>query len=332
MFDTPESIVSQHTLWNGDVRLEIEMAELVRYHSIIYDSARWHGFVFRDGDIVISTPPKCGTTWTQMICALLIFQSPDLPAPLDQISPWLDQLLRPIDSVKTDLDSQTHRRFIKSHTPMDGLPFCEGVTYIAVARDPRDVALSWDNHMANLDIPAMMALRQAAVGLDDLMEVMPDGPPQPLPSARDRMWAWIEDSGSIERSQPGLSTTVHHLASFFQARHLPNIILLHYGELKADLEGEMRRLAIRLSIEVPEDRWPELVRAASFEEMKRRARDTGPNQTERIWRDGERFFHRARHGEWRDLFDEADSRRYAERVSQLADPELSAWIHRGPVS
>ena len=38
-----------------------------RYWSVVYDSNRWDGFELRLGDIVVSTPPKCGTTWTQMI-------------------------------------------------------------------------------------------------------------------------------------------------------------------------------------------------------------------------------------------------------------------------
>ena len=50
-----------------------------RYRSIVSDSGRWDGFAFRPGDVVISTPPKCGTTWTQMLCALLIFDGPDVP-------------------------------------------------------------------------------------------------------------------------------------------------------------------------------------------------------------------------------------------------------------
>jgi len=40
-----------------------------RYRSSDEDSARWLGFPFRDGDIVISTRSKTGTTWVQMICA-----------------------------------------------------------------------------------------------------------------------------------------------------------------------------------------------------------------------------------------------------------------------
>ena len=51
------------------------LGERVRYQTSFTDSARWDGFVFRPGDIVISAPAKCGTTWLQMICALEIFKS-----------------------------------------------------------------------------------------------------------------------------------------------------------------------------------------------------------------------------------------------------------------
>jgi aryl sulfotransferase len=114
----------------------------VRYHSIIADSARWNDFELRAGDIVITTPPKSGTTWTQMLCALLVFDGPAFPAPLEKLSPWLDMLNRPLDEVKALYGAQTHRRFIKTHTPLDGLPFRRDVNYVVVGRDPRDVAIS----------------------------------------------------------------------------------------------------------------------------------------------------------------------------------------------
>jgi hypothetical protein len=94
-----------------------------RYQSPDEDSARWLGFPFRDSDIVISTRSKTGTTWVQMICGLLIFQKPELPAPLAQLSPWLDHLIMPRDQVYAELAAQRHRRFIKTHTPLDGIPF-----------------------------------------------------------------------------------------------------------------------------------------------------------------------------------------------------------------
>ena len=98
----------------------------VRYRSFLFDSVRWDGFALRPGDIIISTPPKCGTTWMQMICALLIFRTPAFDRPLDLISPWLEMLTRPRADVVADLEAQSHRRFIKSHTPLDGLPAARG--------------------------------------------------------------------------------------------------------------------------------------------------------------------------------------------------------------
>src|SRR5437764_11076549 len=107
----------------------------VRYKNIVMDSGRWDGFEFRDDDIVISTPPKCGTTWMQMICALLVFQRATFDRSLDVISPWLDMQTRDISAVMADLDAQQHRRFVKTHTPLDGLRYDPAVTYICVGRD-----------------------------------------------------------------------------------------------------------------------------------------------------------------------------------------------------
>ena len=66
------------------------MSELTRYRHPVYDSARWEGFPFRERDIVISTPPKCGTTWMQTLCAMLVLDTVEFDRPLAEISPWLD--------------------------------------------------------------------------------------------------------------------------------------------------------------------------------------------------------------------------------------------------
>src|ERR671912_955174 len=138
------------------------MTAVRRYEASMYDSNRWDGFELRPGDIIISTPPKCGTTWTQMLCALVIFDGPGFPALLDQMSPWLDMSIRPLAEVTASLAAQTHRRFIKTHTPLDGLPLHPDVTYLVVGRDPRDVAISSEHHSANMDVARVLELRAAA--------------------------------------------------------------------------------------------------------------------------------------------------------------------------
>lgn len=299
---------------------------MAQYKTILYDSTRWDGFSFRAGDIVISTPPKAGTTWTQRICALLIFQTPQLDKPLGTLSPWLDMLTRPLADVLSDLEQQTHRRFIKSHTPMDGLPLDERVTYVCVARDPRDVALSWDNHFANANFATIFGLRETAVGNDDIAEFIEQGPPPRAETERERFWDWVHDDAP-PTEKLSLKGVLHHLSSFWAARHRPNVVLLHYDDLKSDLEGQMRALAGRLGIEVPEESWPALVKAATFEEMRRAANDVAPGAAEKIWHDNTRFFNRGTSGQWRTLFGDGDHARYDARVREMVDPELAAWVH-----
>src|SRR5260370_38636148 len=108
------------------------------------------GLELRGDDLVICTPPKCGTTWTQMICAQLVLQNPILGSHLDVLSPWLDMLTRSREDVVSDLDAQTHRRVIKTHTPLGGDPFHDPGTHIAAGGHTRAVGRSGDNPLAHM--------------------------------------------------------------------------------------------------------------------------------------------------------------------------------------
>jgi len=297
----------------------------VRYQSFLTDSARWDGFPFRPGDIIISTPAKCGTTWAQMICALLIFQTPELPRSLDLLSPWMEMRLRRRREVFDLYEAQTHRRFIKSHTPLDGLPVDERITYISVGRDPRDVALSWRGHMGNLDFDAMFAALGSAIEPDDYFTA-PRVPPT-FTDERDAVRYWVDDPTPPEESAMSLAGLLHHLAGFWAVRDRDDVIVLHYDDLQTDLEGEMRRLAGRLGIAVPEERWPTLVKAATFDEMRRRADERAPDTSNRIWKSTTDFFHRGTSGQWEDIFDADLAAHYEARVRELAAADLVAWLH-----
>lgn len=232
----------------------------------------------------------------QTICALLIFGSPDFPRAVDRISPWLEQSLRPLSDVVADLESQHHRRFIKSHTPFDGLPFDERVTYLCVGRDPRDVALSWANHVDNIDIQALLALRDKAVGSEDVADLLARQMQgmQRFETESEQFWHWVENDLAITDSVSGLGFMLHHVGSFYAKSDLPNVVMLHYGDLKVDLEGQMRGLAKLLGVDVEEDHLATLVTAATFENMKARAAQVAPNVTESIWQDQDRSFTAAR--------------------------------------
>lgn len=303
---------------------------LVRYRGRVYDSARWAGFELRSDDIIISTPPKCGTTWTQMICAVLVLQSPELDRPLAVLSPWFDMVTRARLEVVADLEAQRHRRIIKTHTPLDGLPHRDGVTYICVGRDPRDVALSMDNHLSNMDLQAFLAARERGARIDGISpEPFPASPDDAAPvDLRERFWRWVDDDTPPTEVSSSLRRTLHHLETFWMVRDDPHVVLLHFDDLKADLEGSMRALATRLGIEVPAPLWPELVAAATFDQMRAKAAKTVPRTPEgSLWQDDGRFFHRGTSGQWRELLDDDDQERYRERVRGLVGSDLAAWMH-----
>jgi hypothetical protein len=283
------------------------------YSTWLADSRRWDGFVFREGDIVIATPAKCGTTWMQMICALLVLGT-DPPAPLTELSPWLDIRTAPVAAVHAALAAQPHRRFIKTHTPLDGLPFDDRVTYICVGRDPRDAAISAAHHLAAMDRDVLARAAAAT--------------PPPATDPAGAFWHWVEAAAPPEE---GLALTLHHLSTFWTRRTEPNVVLVHYDDLRAGLEPQMRSLAARLGLTPAESAWPGLVAAAGFDRMRAGAARLAPQATlPGLWPDATRFFHRGTSGQWRDRLGPADLERYWTRVHDLAAPDLTTWLHGGP--
>ena len=157
-------------------------------------------------------------------------------------------------------------------------------------------------------------------------------PPRPRPDdERDRFWQWVDDETPSTQSGSSLRFTVEHLQTFRDAADDLDVGSLHYDDLKADLEGQMRALAAHLGIEVDEGRWPRLVQAATFESMRSRADTTVPGGGRGHWIDPPAFFSRGTSGQWRDLLDDVDIARYAARVRALASDDLVEWLHREPI-
>ncbi len=135
-----------------------------KVRSRVFDSERWQGYAPRSDDIIIATYSKCGTTWMQRIVSMLIFASAE-PKQIWDLSPWPDmRLFGPIEATLGAAEAQTHRRFFKTHLPYDALPHPEGMKFIHVARDGRDAALSFHNHLSNFTPETLARLDQISLG------------------------------------------------------------------------------------------------------------------------------------------------------------------------
>jgi aryl sulfotransferase len=60
-----------------------------------------------------------------------------------EMSPWLDLRVPPKEEKLTTVEAQTHRRFLKTHLPVDALVFSPQAKYIYIGRDGRDIVLTW---------------------------------------------------------------------------------------------------------------------------------------------------------------------------------------------
>jgi hypothetical protein len=291
------------------------------------DSARWQRFAFRSDDVVISTPAKSGTTWMQTIAGMLLLDRTELGAPISLISPWLDMLIRTDDDVFGLLEAQTHRRFIKTHTPLDGVPLVDTVTYIAVVRHPLDIALSDRDHAENMRRERAVELRVAASGQPD-REI--GAALDEIPQDRADFLRWfIDNDEQPTGSGPyGLQDYCNQVRSFWEVRDLPNVHLFHYADMWADLDGEMRRVAGTLGVTIDQGRWPDFVQAAGLTSMRSRAADTAPEAHLEMWASPERFFRRGGTRDWASILSPEDVSHFEARLGELAG-EAAGWAVNG---
>jgi aryl sulfotransferase len=279
-----------------------EVRHIYQNHTL--DSTRWQHFVPRLDDIVIATPFKSGTTWMQILVMHLIFQ--DLqPRSLYEVSPWLDEswLGTRVEDVLAQLDSQTHRRFMKTHLPLDGLPYFDQVKYIVVGRDARDVFMSLWNFYGIIEDEKMLPRR-----------------PQDI---RDFWRMWIT-TGWFEWESEGYPfwSNLRHTQTWWDFKHLPNILFAHYNDLLADLEGEIQRIAAFLEIAVSPMLCTQIAQASTFKQVQANAKKLLPDMDQN-------FFYKGTNGRWQSILNEEDLQLYHAAVARELSPDCAHWLENG---
>lgn len=297
------------------------------YQNHMLDGTRWNCYRPRAEDIIISTSIKSGTTWMQEIVRQLIFLKQNVPQrselSLGKVSPWLDVRWHPIDEVVAKLEAQQHRRFIKSHLPLDGLPFFPQVKYIVVGRDARDVFMSLWNHHANY-APTFLAF------LNDL----PGRVGEPFPTCPEDIhtfWRkWITRGWfSWESEGYPYWGNMHHTQSWWRHRALENILFVHYNDLLTNLAAEIERIAHFLNISLVAEALPTIIQAVSLQTMRDREEGLDSGR-KRIFREGvQTFFFMGTNGRWKEVLSPEELVLYEEKASQVLTPGCRAWLERG---
>lgn len=278
------------------------------------DSRAWNGFAFRDDDIVIATYAKSGTTWMQQIVSQLIFEARE-DIDVHRLSPWYDLRVLPPEA-RHAVEAQQHRRFLKTHLPVDALVFSPEARYIYVGRDGRDAAWSFHNHHNNGTEEYFQLYNS---GLPEGFPVLERGADDPHEFYRQ----WFEGNGFP------IWPFWENVRSWWAVRHLPNVMLVHFNDLKADLEGAIRRIADFLSIEIDAATLAKAVAHSRFDYMKSHAAAMAPRGGV-LWKGGaETFINKGSNGRWRDRLTPEEVKAYERRAVQELGPDCARWLAEG---
>ncbi|MEM9577031.1 MAG: sulfotransferase domain-containing protein [Pseudomonadota bacterium] len=285
----------------------------VRSHSYkgpVTDTAIWDDFDLRPDDVILSTPPKCGTTWSQAIVMMLIHDAAITDRMVWRDSVWLDCAFRNHDDQIKNLKEQEHIRCIKSHTPFDGIPFDPHIVYLAVYRHPIDVHFSMMKHVENME--------------SDLLDFL--SPPEPGAAFRRFLEVPANDTGTDDLT---LGSLLLHYRSFARWAHLPNVHLFHYADLSRDLPACIRRYGEAIGLPPSGALVGEIAQAASFRAMKATTRKISSTASSGLTRLEQKFFDSGTSNKWVGRLSDAEISAYDKRISELTSPEERAWLEGG---
>jgi aryl sulfotransferase len=213
---------------------------------------------WRDQDIVISVPVKSGTTWTMnIVYQLLNGGDPDFEDIYAEV-PWIELVKKPGQPPQEMLDRIAamppgRPRAFKTHSAPPDVPYLEPsadrtIRYVVVARNPEEALVSArpfleDHTEAWFE---MWGVPKAAL-------TRPDFP------------TFYREVVVPNQFHAGLFGFV---ASWWPLRRQPNVLFIHFADMKRDHQGSLRRIADFLGIRPSDDQWPRIERYTSFGWMK----------------------------------------------------------------
>ncbi len=284
------------------------------YLGPLTDNRRWDSVKIRPDDVFVVTPPKCGTTWMQTIVALLLAGDPEVETELSVKMPWVDIRIREMPEIAERLEAMTHRRSMKSHTPMDGLPLDDQAQYFCVFRHPLDAHFSFRKHVRNIPISWFDHWYPEEDAEGVTFRRFLDGGPE----------------GYDADAMP-LAHILRHFKAATALADKPNVTLFHYADMSRDLQATFKHVAKLLDIECPPHVLDQLVRAAGFDNMRANAERFAPSGGKGFMKSDTDFFHSGTSGKWVGKLTDAELDAYDAMMNAHLTPKERAWLENGSV-
>ncbi len=120
--------------------------------SPMHDPYILSNFKVRPSDVLITTPPKAGTTWMQQILYQLRSGGDGEFSSIDEVVPWLEisRSGKTWQQVLLQFEKLSDPRIFKTHCTAEQTPGIGTASIILTSRDPRDCCVSFYFHIMNM--------------------------------------------------------------------------------------------------------------------------------------------------------------------------------------
>jgi len=277
--------------------------------SPLHDPVILAHFKARPTDVLITTPPKAGTTWMQQILyQLRSGGDPDFSS-IDEVVPWLEiqREGKSWQQILQHFETLPEPRIFKTHCTAEQTPGIGIAKIILTSRDPRDCCVSFYHHLMNMTDEARSN-----------KEI-----PRPT-SFDEHVEQWLE-----------FAAWYRNVKSWWPYYDHPKVLWLRYQDMKNDIESSIDQITAFLDWKITDEQKQKVLEYSSFDWMKTHdekfsnqgANDQGENKTQ-VFKQG-KFIRQGKVGKYRELMSDEQEQRILEKAKNMLEPECLRFLELG---
>jgi aryl sulfotransferase len=122
---------------------------------------------------------------------------------------------------------------------------------------------------------------------------------------------------------------LHHTRTWWEYRHLDNILFVNFADLLRNLQGEIRRIADYLDIRLDAAAVARIAERVSLEAMREEAVQQDPGMMESFREGARTFYFKGVNGRWKDVLSPDELALYDAAMARNLSDEAAAWLLEG---